>query len=96
MIYLATARLTAPFLETLKSALADSNGQRRDLGPEFALHDKVLGPGRTRGIGGNIQAIPPNMIAPRRVNIAPGETDKGSTDATSLMETCAYGLAPMP
>ena len=95
-IFLAMARLTAPFLENLKSALADSNGKRRDLGAEFALHDKAFGPGRTRGIGGNIQTIPPNMITPRRVSVPPSEADKPSPDASSLMETCTYALVPTP
>ena len=63
-IVLAMARQTAPFLERVKSALAASDGERRDLGKEFALRDKLLGQGR--GIGANIQLIPPSMLSAKK------------------------------
>jgi len=88
-IVLATARQSAPFLERLKSALAASEGQRRELGKDFALRDKLVGPGR--GIGANILAIPPGMVAPKReasaiVNSRP------AADSSALMETCLFAL----
>jgi len=93
-IFLAMARLTAPFLENLKTALADSNGQRRELGAQFALRDKLFG--AARGIGGNIQSIPPNMIAPKTMTVAQEEPRKRPEDLSSLMETCTYALVPTP
>jgi hypothetical protein len=91
-IFLATARLTAPFLETLKASLADSNGERRDLGPQYALRDKLVG--ASRGIGANIQAIPPQMIAPRTFKAAQEELRKPPEDLGALTETCTYALVP--
>ena len=94
-IVLAMARLTAPFLESLKTALADSNGQRRDLGAQFALRGKLLGAGR--GIGGNIQLIPANMITTKAATTsASDDSGKGPEDASALMETCTYSLVPAP
>jgi hypothetical protein len=87
------ARLTAPFLENLKGALSDSNGQRRDLGAQFALRDKLFG--AARGIGGNIQTIPPNMIAPRTFTLAQSDANR-RMDLGALMETCTYALVPTP
>ncbi|THD47282.1 MAG: hypothetical protein E7774_05355 [Bradyrhizobium sp.] len=88
-IVLAQARQTAPFLERLKSALAASDGERRDLGKEYALRDKLLGQGR--GIGANIQLIPQNMIAAKSDMVASSET---KPRAEPLMETCLYALTP--
>ncbi len=92
-IVLAMARQTAPFLERLKSALAASDGQRRDLGKDFALRDKLIGEGR--GIGANILAIPPGMVAPRKeaMATAPG---RPRSDGGALMETCLFALTPAP
>ena len=70
-IILAMARQTAPFLERVKSALAASDGERRDLGKEFALRDKLLGQGR--GIGANIQLIPPSMLSAKKEVAATAE-----------------------
>jgi len=91
-IFLAMARQTAPFLERLKSALAASQGQRRDLGKDFALRDKLLGEGR--GIGANIQIIPPGMVAPMQEKTANGEARPRSEGAGALMETCLFALTP--
>jgi hypothetical protein len=91
-IFLAMARLTAPFLETLKASLADSNGERRDLGAQYALRDKLFG--ASRGIGGNIQAIPPGMIAPRTLKTAKDEAPRPPEDLGALTETCTYALVP--
>ncbi len=91
-IFLAMARETAPFLERLKSALAASDGQRRDLGKDFALRDKLLGEGR--GIGANIQVIPPGMVAPKKETAANGDARPRSEGAGALMETCLFALTP--
>jgi len=92
-IVLATARRSAPFLERLKSALAAADGERRDLGKDFALRDKLIGPGR--GIGANILAIPPDMVAPKRPAMANGGARPRPEDG-ALMETCLYALTPAP
>jgi hypothetical protein len=91
-IFLAMARLTTPFLESLKASLADSNGERRDLGSQYALRDKLFG--ASRGIGGNIQAIPPQMIAPRAFKAAQEEMRNLPEDLSALTETCTYVLVP--
>jgi hypothetical protein len=91
-IFLAMARHTAPFLERLKSALAASDGQRRDLGKEFALRDKLLGEGR--GIGANIEVLPPDMVAPRQGMTVSVDAKLGSDGADALMETCLFVLTP--
>jgi hypothetical protein len=88
-IVLAMARQTAPFLERVKSALAASDGERRDLGREYALRDKLLGQGR--GIGANIQLIPPSMLSAKKDVVATAEA-KSRPDP--LMETCLYALTP--
>jgi hypothetical protein len=88
-IVLAMARQTAPFLERVKSALAASDGERRDLGKEYALRDKLLGQGR--GIGANIQLIPPSMLSAKKDAAAIAEA-KPRPDP--LMETCLYALTP--
>ena len=88
-IMLAMTRETAPFLERLKSALAASDGERRDLGKEYALRDKLIGQGR--GIGANIQLIPQGMIAARKDAVA---TAALRPRAEPLMETCLYALTP--
>ncbi len=92
-IVLAMARQTAPFLERLKTALAASEGQRRDLGKDFALRDKLLGEGR--GIGANIQVVPPGMVAPRKEPMV-GADAKPRPDGGALMETCLFALTPAP
>src|SRR5208282_291179 len=92
-IVLATARQSAPFLERLKSALAASDGQRRDLGKDFALRDKLIGQGR--GIGANILAIPPGMVAPKRQAAAIAGPRPGP-DGGALMETCLFALTAAP
>jgi hypothetical protein len=90
-IVLAMARQTAPFLERVKSALAASDGERRDLGKEFALRDKLLGQGR--GIGANIQLIPPSMLSAKKEVAASAEA---RPRPDPLMETCLYALTPAP
>ncbi len=88
-IILAMARQTAPFLERVKSALAASDGARRDLGKEFALRDKLMGQGR--GIGANIQLIPQSMLSAKK-EVAESAELKRRPDP--LMETCLYALTP--
>jgi hypothetical protein len=90
-IILAMARQTAPFLERVKAALAASDGARRDLGKEFALRDKLIGPGR--GIGANIQLIPPSMLSAKKDVVA---TTEAKPRPNPLMETCLYALTPAP
>ena len=88
-IVLAMARQTAPFLERVKAALAASEGARRDLGKDYALRDKLIGQGR--GIGANIQLIPPSMLSAKKDVVASAEA-KPRPDP--LMETCLYALTP--
>ena len=88
-IILAMARQTAPFLERVKSALAASDGERRDLGKEFALRDKLMGQGR--GIGANIQLIPQSMLSAKKDAAV---ADAKPTRPDPLMETCVYALTP--
>jgi hypothetical protein len=89
-ILLAMSRQPAPFLEGIRSALAASGGQRRELGKEYALRDNLLG--RGRGIGANIQLVAPNMV------LAKGATAVASESAPSrsndVMESCIYSLTP--
>jgi len=92
-IVLAMARQAAPFLERLKTALAASDGERRDLGKEFALRDKLFGEGR--GIGANILAIPPGMIAPKPPTPVNAEGPPRHEEG-ALMETCLFALTPAP
>ena len=89
-VVLAAARKAAPVLESVKTALAGSQGERRELGSEFALRERLLGAGR--GIGANIEVVPSSMIVRKSDSAAPtkSESDDG------LMETCLYTLAPAP
>jgi hypothetical protein len=91
-IVLATARKAAPFLDGVKAALAASQGERRDLGPEYALRQRLLG--AARGIGANIEAVPSSMIARRTTTEVAAKPPAGRDDA--LMETCLYALTPTP
>ena len=88
-IVLATARKSAPFLEGVKSALAAAQGERRDLGPDYALRARLLGAGR--GIGANIEAVPSSMIARKSSNVIAA---KAPEPEDALMETCLYALTP--
>ena len=89
-IVLATAREATPFLESLKSALADSQGRRLELGPRYALRGKIAG--RFRGIGANIQAIPESMIAGVAKSGRVAARDEPTPD--KLIETCVYVMVP--
>jgi hypothetical protein len=91
-IVLAMARQTAPFLERLKSQLAASEGERRELGKEYALRDTLLGQGR--GIGANIQLIPQGMISAKKDVVAMADAKPRLARADPLMETCLYALTP--
>jgi hypothetical protein len=89
-IVLATAREATPFLESLKTALADSQGRRLELGPRYALRGKIAG--QFRGIGANIQAIPESMIAgaAKSGRVAA----RGEPAPDKLVETCIYVMVP--
>jgi hypothetical protein len=87
-IMLATARTAAPFLDGVKAALAESQGARRELGPQFALRQRLLG--AARGIGANIEAVPSSMIAPKAAKSASATAARENP----LMETCLYALTP--
>ena len=91
-IVLASARKSAPFLEGVKSALAAAQGERRDLGPDYALRARLLGAGR--GIGANIEAVPSSMIARKSATEVAAKAPESEPDA--LMETCLYALTPSP
>ncbi len=89
-IVLATARKSAPFLEGVRAALATSQGERRELGVEYALRERLLG--AARGIGANIEAVPSSMIAPKSTKLAAATAGRDDV----LMETCLYALTPTP
>ena len=89
-ILLASARKAAPFLDGVKAALAASQGERRDLGPEYALRQRLLG--AARGIGANIEAVPSSMIARKAKTDFAATAPPARDDA--LMETCLYSLTP--
>jgi hypothetical protein len=91
-IVLAAARKAAPFLEGVKTQLAASQGERRDLGPEYALRERLLGAGR--GIGANIEAVPSSMIARKTTVAASARTQTAAEPDEGLMETCLYALTP--
>ncbi len=87
-LMLAAARKPAPVLESVKAALAGSQGERKELGSEFALRERLLGAGR--GIGANIEVVPSSMIVRKSDTVASAKAD--SDDA--LIETCLYTLTP--
>ena len=89
-IVLATARKAAPFLDGVKAALATSQGARRNLGPDYALRQRLLGAGR--GIGANIEAVPSSMISRKATREIAVKPPAGRDEA--LMETCLYALTP--
>ena len=88
-IFLAAARKAAPFLDRVKAALAGSPGERRNLGPDYALRERLLVAGR--GIGANIESVPSSMIARRAPVVAAGPTPVGEAEEP-MMETCLYEL----
>ena len=90
-VVLAAARKSAPVLESVKTALAGSGGERKELGSEFALRERLLGAGR--GIGANIEVVPSSMIVRKADAIGPAKTEANS-DEESVMETCLYTLTP--
>jgi hypothetical protein len=96
IILLAMARQPAPFLEGIRSALATSAGQRRDLGKEYALRDNLLS--RARSIGANIQLIAPNMVVAKDETGGEPKPDAtahaGESRTGELMETCLFSLTP--
>ena len=83
-IVLAMARQPAPFYEQIRTALAASAGQRKDLGKEYALRDKEYALndnrlGLSRGIGANIQLVAPNMVVVKDETGAPRKTETGAS-----------------
>jgi hypothetical protein len=92
-ILLAMARQPAPFLEGIRSALAASAGQRRDLGKEYALRENLS---RARSIGANIQLVTPNMVIAKDEMRRPPKSDAiaraGDPHSGELMETCLFSL----
>jgi hypothetical protein len=93
-IVLAMARHPAPFLEGIRTALAPSAGQRRELGKEYALHDKLL---KTRGFGANLQFVTPDMVQAKAggARQTPVARAGDGQVADELAETCLYTLTPM-
>jgi hypothetical protein len=98
-VVLATARNAAPFLEDVKAALGASQGERRDLGQQYALRGKLYAVresqlGAARGIGANIEAVPSSMISAKTAKVAAAEPSAKRDEA--LMETCLFALTPSP
>jgi len=87
-IVLAISRQPAPYLERIRTALASSAGQRRELGRDFALRGNLLGPGR--GIGANIQVVGPNMVLAKDDKAA--APSRPELDPSELAETCQFSL----
>ena len=90
-VVLAAARKPAPFMERIKTALASTQGERRDLGQENALRERLLGAGR--GIGANIEAVQSSMIVRKSTVVASADA-KAPEAEEPLMETCLYTLTP--
>jgi hypothetical protein len=92
-ILLAMARQPAPFLEGIRTALAASAGQRRDLGKEYALRENLS---RARSIGANIQLVTPSMVIARDETKRSPKPDAiaraGDQHSGELMETCLFSL----
>ena len=66
-IVLAMARQPAPFYEKIRTELASSAGQRRDLGGDYALRDKEYALnenrlGHSRGLGASIQTFDSSQV----------------------------------
>jgi hypothetical protein len=91
-ILLAISRQPAPFLESIRTALAASGGQRVDLGADRALRENLLG--RGRGIGANIQLVGPNMVVAKGPNANKMTIASAETRAGDLTETCTFVLTP--
>jgi hypothetical protein len=101
-VVLAMARHPAPFLEGIRTALASSEGQRRDLGKEYALRDTLLvrGAGLTRQVGANIQFVTRDNVEAKRETGGAHETPVAARAvdghvADELTETCLYYMTPM-
>jgi hypothetical protein len=94
-IMLAIARQPAPFLEGIRTALAASAGQRRDLGKEYALRL-----GNSRSIGANIQLVKPDMVLAKDDSGKQPKPDAvaraGEPRSGELMETCMFSLTRAP
>jgi hypothetical protein len=90
-ILLAISRQPVPFLESIRTALASSTGQRVELGADHALRGNLLGKGR--GIGANIQLVGPNMVVAQATTM---ERKVANADArpSDLLETCTFTLTP--
>jgi hypothetical protein len=95
-IVLAMARHPAPFLEGIRTALASSAGERRDLGKEYALASRFV---RTRQIGANLQLVAPDMVLAKHetggARQAPVARAGAGQTADELTETCLYYMTPM-
>jgi hypothetical protein len=103
-IVLAMARQPAPFYEQIRTALAASAGQRKDLGKEYALRDKEYALndnrlGLSRGLGASIQTYEPSQVIVKDETGAPRKTETGAqhvadAQAGDLMEKCLFSLTP--
>jgi hypothetical protein len=94
-IVLAMARHPAPFLEGIRTALASSAGERRDLGKQYALAIKFM---KTRQIGANLQLVGPDMVQAKLDTGVKRETPVASRAGEGLQdelaETCLYYMTP--
>jgi hypothetical protein len=103
-IVLAMARQPAPFYEQIRTALASSAGQRKDLGKEYALRDKEYALndnrlGLSRGLGASIQTYEPSQVTVKDATGAPPKPEAGAqhvadAHAGDLMEKCLFSLTP--
>lgn len=93
-ILLAISRQPAPFLESIRAALASSGGQRVDLGKNHALSENLLG--RGRGIGANIQLVAPNMVVAKEQSRKKMVVANADGRSGELTETCTFVITPAP
>jgi hypothetical protein len=90
-IFLAMARSDAPFYDDIKSRLAESTGQRRNLGEPYTVA------ALTRGIGGGMQAINRNQVVTSKepsTQLNPGAQVAAAQPKEDLTEKCLFTLTP--
>jgi hypothetical protein len=99
-IVLAMARQPAPFFEDIRTKLATSTGQRRDLGGDYALRGKEYAlnekneAGATRGLGAAIQNVDPSRIETKPSTDRTVGARVADAQTSDLMEKCLFSLTP--
>ncbi len=98
-LVLVRARRPVPWLDQMKTKLAEKPGERTELGEASALAARFTG--RSRGIGALIQLMDPTMVVaaadlPAEPAPAPKTAPKAEPEVADadLLETCLYTLTP--